>query len=206
MLLHAVQAHFGYLSRQAVEWIALGAPHARAFEGEAALVGLESPQPVSGARSRRRYQRKRMGSLPESARVRARVGGVAAPRAVARRARGGFERIPPGTIVHVGRKGMQSPCGRKARRPLNPPGGRRIGMDRVVFDKEGNMSVTVTDTPQWGPGAVTDPAKGDSGSIPVTINKIRAMNALSRFSSQQAGRDAQHEQDNRGACQALVGQ
>ena len=63
----------------------------------------------------------------------------------------------------------------------NPPGGRRIGMDRIVFDKDGNMSVKVTDTPQWAPGAVSDPKNGDSQSIPVTINKFRAMNALSRF-------------------------
>jgi beta-xylosidase len=67
----------------------------------------------------------------------------------------------------------------------NPPGGRRIGMDPVAFDKDGNMSVRVTDTPQWAPGVVADPAKdGDSGSIPVTINKLRAMNAASAFSSQ----------------------
>ncbi len=78
----------------------------------------------------------------------------------------------------------------------NPPGGRRIGMDRVVVDKDGYMSVKVTDTPQWAPGAVKEPTKGDSGSIPVTINKLRAMNALSRFSSQQTGRDAAYAIDN----------
>ncbi len=78
----------------------------------------------------------------------------------------------------------------------NPPGGRRIGMDRVTFDKNGNMAVTVTDTPQWGPGAMIDPAKGNSGSIPVTINKINAMNALSKFSSQQPGHDAAYAVDN----------
>jgi xylan 1,4-beta-xylosidase len=78
----------------------------------------------------------------------------------------------------------------------NPPGGRRIGMDRVTFDKKGNMSVTVTDTPQWGPDAIIDPVKGNSGSIPVTINKVNAMNALSRFSSQQPGRDAAYAVDN----------
>jgi hypothetical protein len=70
-------------------------------------------------------------------------------------------------------------------------------MDPVAFDKDGNMSVRVTDTPQWAPGVVSDPAKdGDSGSIPVTINKLRAMNALSRFSSQQPGRDAAYAIDN----------
>ena len=79
----------------------------------------------------------------------------------------------------------------------NPPGGRRIGMDPVAFDKDGNMSVHITDTPQWAPGVVADPAKdGDSGSIPVTINKVRAMNALSRFSSQQPGHDAAYAVDN----------
>jgi xylan 1,4-beta-xylosidase len=78
----------------------------------------------------------------------------------------------------------------------NPPGGRRIGMDRIVFDKSGNMSVKVTDTPQWAPNAVKDPTKGNSGSIPVTINKMRAMNALSKVSSEQQGRDAAYAIDN----------
>ncbi len=78
----------------------------------------------------------------------------------------------------------------------NPPGGRRIGMDRITFDKDGNMAVKVTDTPQWAPNAVSDPTKGDSGSIPVTVNKLHAMNALSRFSSQQPGRDAAYAVDN----------
>jgi xylan 1,4-beta-xylosidase len=58
------------------------------------------------------------------------------------------------------------------------------------------MSVRVTETPQWAPGAVGDPAKGDSGSIPVSINKLRAMNALSRFSSQSPGHDAAYAIDN----------
>ena len=78
----------------------------------------------------------------------------------------------------------------------NPPGGRRIGMDRITFDKDGNMAVKVTDTPQWAPGAVSNPTQGDSGSIPVTINKIRAMNALSRFSSEQSGHEAAYAVDN----------
>lgn len=79
---------------------------------------------------------------------------------------------------------------------LNPPGGRRIGMDRIIFEKNGNMSVKVTDTPQWAPGAVKDPAKGNSGSIPVTIDKMRAMNALSSFSSEQSGHYAAYAVDN----------
>ena len=79
----------------------------------------------------------------------------------------------------------------------NPPGGRRIGMDPVAFDKNGNMSVHITDTPQWAPGVLANPAKdGDSGSIPLTIHKMRAMNALSKFSSQQPGRDSAYAIDN----------
>jgi xylan 1,4-beta-xylosidase len=78
----------------------------------------------------------------------------------------------------------------------NPPGGRRIGMDRIAFDKDGHMAVKITDSPQWAPNAVRDPTEGDSGSIPLTINKIRAMNALSRFSSEQPGRDAAYAVDN----------
>ena len=78
----------------------------------------------------------------------------------------------------------------------NPPGGRRIGMDRITFDKDGNMSVKITDTPQWAPNVVSDPTKGNSGSVPVTINKVRAMNALSRFSSEQPGREAAYAVDN----------
>jgi hypothetical protein len=69
-------------------------------------------------------------------------------------------------------------------------------MDRVTFDKAGNMSVTITDTPQWAPKAVNDPTKGNSGSIPVTINKMKAMNALSKASSEQTGRDAAYAIDN----------
>jgi xylan 1,4-beta-xylosidase len=78
----------------------------------------------------------------------------------------------------------------------NPPGGRRIGMDRVIFDKKGNMSVQVTDNPQWAPNAIKDITKGNSGSIPVTINKMRAMNALSKVSSEQTGREAAYAVDN----------
>jgi beta-xylosidase len=47
----------------------------------------------------------------------------------------------------------------------NPPGGRRVGMDPITFDKDGHMSVRISDTPQWAPGVIADPAKaGDSGS------------------------------------------
>jgi hypothetical protein len=73
----------------------------------------------------------------------------------------------------------------------NPPGGRRIGMDRVHFDEDGLMSVTVTDTPQPAPGAVVR-----ERSIPVTINKMNAMNALSKASSQEPGYPAAYAVDN----------
>jgi hypothetical protein len=70
-------------------------------------------------------------------------------------------------------------------------------MDPIVFDRDGNMSVRITDTPQWAPGVRIEPAKdNDSGSIPVSINKVRAMNAQSRFSSQQTGHEAAYAVDN----------
>jgi hypothetical protein len=80
----------------------------------------------------------------------------------------------------------------------NPPGGRRVGMDPVGFDSRGNLFVRgPSETPQWGPGAVADPARhGDSGSLPLTINKMRAMNSKSAFSSQRPGRDAAYAIDN----------
>lgn len=73
----------------------------------------------------------------------------------------------------------------------NPPGGRRIGMDRIDVDRNGMWSVKVTDTPQPAPGA-----SGTLESLPVTINKMNAMNALSSFSSQQPGRYASYAIDN----------
>jgi len=80
----------------------------------------------------------------------------------------------------------------------NPPGGRRVGMDPVGFDARGNLFVHgPTETPQWAPGAVASPARdGDSGSLPVSINKMRAMNAKSSFSSQRPGHDAAYAIDN----------
>jgi hypothetical protein len=76
----------------------------------------------------------------------------------------------------------------------NPPGGRRIGMDRVRFDEDGLMSVTVTDSPQPAPGFKADPDK--LPSIPVTINKMLAMNALSKASSEQEGFPAAYAVDD----------
>ena len=79
----------------------------------------------------------------------------------------------------------------------NPPGGRRLGMDPIGFDGNGNMSVRVSETPQWAPGVVANPARsGDSGSIPLTINKLRAMNQRGKFSSQRPGHDAAYALDN----------
>ena len=76
----------------------------------------------------------------------------------------------------------------------NPPGGRRIGMDKVTFDADGLMACTVTDTPQAAPGATLP--TGVPASIPVTINKMNAMDAHSSCSSQQDGYPAAFAVDN----------
>ena len=76
----------------------------------------------------------------------------------------------------------------------NPPGGRRIGMDRVRFDEDGLISVTVTDSPMPAPGQSGN--KDVPASIPVTINKMQAMNALSKCSSQQEGFPAAYAVDD----------
>lgn len=76
----------------------------------------------------------------------------------------------------------------------NPPGGRRIGMDKIEFDSDGLMYCTVTDTPQPAPGVAAK--KNVPASIPVTINKFNAMNALSKVSSQQDGYPAAYAVDN----------
>ena len=80
----------------------------------------------------------------------------------------------------------------------NPPGGRRIGMDPMGFDQRGNLFVRgPSETPQWAPGVVPDPARsGESGSLPLTVGKMRAMNSRSTFSSQRPGRDAAYALDN----------
>ncbi|MFL6416175.1 MAG: family 43 glycosylhydrolase, partial [Bryobacteraceae bacterium] len=78
-----------------------------------------------------------------------------------------------------------------------PPGGRRLGMDPVSFDAAGNMSVHTSETPQWAPGVVRDPARnGDSGSLPVTIGKLRNIGQRGRFSSERAGHEAVYALDN----------
>ena len=71
--------------------------------------------------------------------------------------------------------------------------GRRIGMDPVEIDEDGNMNILgPTETPQWGPGLKTqalDDAIG--GVIPVSVSKDRYS-----VSSEAPGRDAQYAFDN----------
>lgn len=80
----------------------------------------------------------------------------------------------------------------------NPPGGRRLGMDPLGFDKDGNMFVRgPSTTPQWAPGVVADAVRdGDSGSVPLSVNKLRAMNAQSAASRSRPGHDAAYVIDN----------
>ena len=81
-------------------------------------------------------------------------------------------------------------------------GGRRVGMDRVTVDKDGNLVCNVTDTPQWAPGVVADPAKGDSGSIIVSVDKTTISTgqgfpgAAKVGSSSKPGRGAEYAIDN----------
>jgi len=80
----------------------------------------------------------------------------------------------------------------------NPPGGRRIGMDPAGFDAHGNMFTRgPSETPQWAPGVVADPVQnGDSGSIALSVNKLRAMNQRGGFSSQRPGHEAAYALDD----------
>jgi hypothetical protein len=79
----------------------------------------------------------------------------------------------------------------------NPPGGRRLGMDPIGFDANGNMFVHPSETPQWAPGVVANPARnGDSGSVPLTIDKLRNLNQQGVFSSQRPGHEAAYAVDN----------
>ena len=80
----------------------------------------------------------------------------------------------------------------------NPPGGRRIGMDPIDFDANGNpFTRGPSETPQWAPGLVTNPVRnGDSGSIAVSINKLRAMHSQSAFSSERPGHEAAYAIDD----------
>ena len=80
----------------------------------------------------------------------------------------------------------------------NPPGGRRIGMDPIAFDADGNPYTNgPSETPQWAPGLVADPVhNGDSGSIAVSVNKLRAMHGQSSFSSERPGHEAAYATDD----------
>ena len=80
----------------------------------------------------------------------------------------------------------------------NPPGGRRIGMDPIDFDANGNpFTRGPSETPQWAPGLVANPVRnGDSGSIAVSIDKLRAMHSESAFSSERPGHEAAYAIDD----------
>ena len=75
-----------------------------------------------------------------------------------------------------------------------PTGGRRIGMDRIVFDEDGFMTCQITDTPQPAPGKTR--LKGVPASIPVTINKMADVGAMKKFSSETEGFYASYAIDN----------
>ena len=78
----------------------------------------------------------------------------------------------------------------------SPPGGRRIGMDPIGFERNGRMFIrggVPSETPQWAPGVVADPVRdGDAGSIPLTFGKTRAM----IVSSERPGHEAGYALDN----------
>jgi hypothetical protein len=70
---------------------------------------------------------------------------------------------------------------------------RRIGMDPVGFDAQGNMYIKgPTEAPQWGPGVHAKPWLGDAtGSIALSLNRYTWA-----VSSQRPGRDALYAFDN----------
>jgi xylan 1,4-beta-xylosidase len=69
---------------------------------------------------------------------------------------------------------------------------RRIGMDPVGFDEDGNMVINgPSEIPQWAPGVRTEPWKeNNSGSIPLTEDKNYTV------SSEAPGRDAPYAVDS----------
>jgi hypothetical protein len=71
-------------------------------------------------------------------------------------------------------------------------------MDPISFDRNGNMVVRgPTDTPQWGPGVVSDPYRSsNSGSIPLTVHKARVSGSRSKISSERPGHEADYVTDN----------
>ena len=70
---------------------------------------------------------------------------------------------------------------------------RRVALDAVGFDEQGRMIFNgPTETPQWAPGVVKDPWRGnDSGSLPLSIGKF----AL-KASSSAPGRGPDYAVDN----------
>ena len=69
---------------------------------------------------------------------------------------------------------------------------RRIGFDPAGFDDDGNLFVNgASETPQWAPGTISNPDKGNlTGLLPVSISKFASS------SSQLPGRGASCAIDN----------
>ncbi|MBQ4189766.1 MAG: family 43 glycosylhydrolase, partial [Bacteroidales bacterium] len=76
----------------------------------------------------------------------------------------------------------------------NPPGGRRIGMDKITFDADGLMYCTITESPQPAPGRTASASV--PASIPVSINKMVGGDTKSTFSSAKDGYPAAYAVDN----------
>ena len=76
----------------------------------------------------------------------------------------------------------------------NPPGGRRIGMDKITFDADGLMYCTITESPQPAPGRTA--SANVPASIPVSINKMVGGDTKSTFSSAKDGYPAAYAVDN----------
>jgi hypothetical protein len=54
-----------------------------------------------------------------------------------------------------------------------------------------------SDTPQWAPGVVSNPVRNsDSGSIPLSVNKLRNVSHAGAFSSQRPGHEAAYALDD----------
>ena len=81
----------------------------------------------------------------------------------------------------------------------NPPGGRRIGMDPIDFDAQ-RQPVHTRAQRNAAVGAGTwwpiRSRNGDSGSIAVSVNKLRAMHSQSAFSSERPGHEAAYAIDD----------
>jgi hypothetical protein len=74
-----------------------------------------------------------------------------------------------------------------------PP--HRHGPHRVRFQRQ-SVHPGPSETQQWAPGVVADPVRnGDSGSIEVSVNKLRAMHSQSAFSSERPGHEAAYAID-----------